>query len=373
MRTDVESSDSRAKLGVWTGTILDRVTTGITRKHYKLIPTLEDAKLDPETLKPAESCLFSVLRPPSQEKALVWIDDRFVTAYQTVGQIPIIGINDILRILRDSDTLPDDEYYDLLVRLRAGNFRFIPVTKEEIVYQLRQANVIADGVVETKGLRVLRRYVAGCFSSPESLQRPPMPEGTPNPSGEIGFALSLNSAVLDALLQLWKDGGGSDECQARCAWLLKELLYEHRLLIDVAYSHTATIGLPAASALFCSTMLGHAAVADFGGEDTKLRRELAQWLFAAVVRPRLEAEPGAPQATCSYLKQYFRGLDPDHLDRRERQVAMVLHQKMLRDLPELIRRELEKDSEFMSEVGLRLIAVTELDGVRFAPRSPSEY
>ena len=107
-----------------------------------------------------------------------------MNGYFQSGKIPIIGINEVLKGLVSSGSISDSEYYNTITKLRATNVRFIPVEKEEILYYLSQARVVENGsLIETRELRILRRYIAACLSEKNILQFPPMPENTSNRDG----------------------------------------------------------------------------------------------------------------------------------------------------------------------------------------------
>ena len=77
--------------------------------------------------------------------------------------MPIIGINEVLLGLRNRDQLSDDEYFETLLKLRAGNVRYVPIEVDEILYHLSRTDCVNGGLVETKELTTLRRYLAACL------------------------------------------------------------------------------------------------------------------------------------------------------------------------------------------------------------------
>ena len=63
--------------------------------------------------------------------------------------------------MKTGEFLSGSGYFASIIQLRAANFRFIPITMAEVLYQLDQAKVSDDGqLVETQELEVIRRYVA---------------------------------------------------------------------------------------------------------------------------------------------------------------------------------------------------------------------
>ena len=151
---------------------------------------------------------MSILSTPTSPDDLLWVDDRCVTSYSQQGQGAglIVGIYEILRILRDASAITEETYYGKLHQLRAGNARFVPVQADEIVYHLRQARVENGRVVPTEALDVLKRYIAACMlPGPAGLQR--LSKATPpaarNPVGETTFFIDLRMSTSDTIGKLW--------------------------------------------------------------------------------------------------------------------------------------------------------------------------
>src|SRR4029450_7482943 len=160
---------------------------------------------------------------------VLWIDDRYAHSYphQQHG-IPIIGINEVLKALVKMGALHDAGYYAYLSRLRAANVRFIPVEQGELLHHLRQARIDHGLLIDSHAPRVVRRSRAACLVEGHMRQRAPMPEGAPNPHGEIAFLINFCSVARETLRAVWAEESADDlTCQARAEWLLSNLYVDY--------------------------------------------------------------------------------------------------------------------------------------------------
>jgi hypothetical protein len=96
------------------------------------------------------------------------------------------------------------------------------------------------------------------------------------------------------------------------------------------------------------------------------RRRYFDWLFDRILRKRLEAEPGLVATIADLLKRALLDTDraeiPKHIPET---VVTWLLQEFYEDLPQPIRDELKRDTDFMASIGLRS-AIT-IDGLHFDP------
>src|SRR5262249_7348922 len=151
------SSERRIQLAAWMKQLLEHIRTGLETGTYELIAISDElrAKIKEERSQVNQkneehlslACLTDLfLFPPKPEDAL-WIDDRFTSKYLHREGAPIIGINEILIGLRKRKVLSEDEYFEALLKLRAGNIRYIPIEVDEILYHLSRTDCINDGLV----------------------------------------------------------------------------------------------------------------------------------------------------------------------------------------------------------------------------------
>ena len=103
--------------------------------------------------------------------------------------------------------------------LRASDSRFIAFDAEELLSAFREAPVENGVVVGTHRLRVFRQYYARCLLEADTLRPPSDDLQQPN---EWQFLLTCGSAVLDAIVRIWKSGSEKEKV-AQSEWLLRSM------------------------------------------------------------------------------------------------------------------------------------------------------
>ena len=150
-------------------TLLDKLQVGLGSKWQMLpIPTLDVE----EKHSPQSACVLELTLAPVVPGAFVWFDDRFLNGFAHCGSIPTTSAYDVLRFLHRSGSLDDATLFSKLHRLRAANFRYVPIEADEIVHHLQLARIDSDSVVESPELTTIRRYVSACLFERENLQIP---------------------------------------------------------------------------------------------------------------------------------------------------------------------------------------------------------
>ena len=165
--------------------------------------------------------LNELIRSKISDSVLI-VDDRlFNSSPITVNRIPIYGIPDILSYLRDIGKIDDETFFLHLIKLRQGNYRFLPLSKDEILHNLSKAEVIDGRVVETEGLLVLRKYLSACLLDEDSLQISP---DTVSGSHERTFIAESTLAINNAISGCWQNGK-SERTIAKSDWILENLYF----------------------------------------------------------------------------------------------------------------------------------------------------
>ena len=98
---------------------MDKLRRGIDENIYRLLPPLQNEKVEEPILR----CLLSLLQlnqHGEENNCLLWIDDRCLTGYRFSNGLPVVGINEILALLVRRGILTENEYYDKIHCLRAG-------------------------------------------------------------------------------------------------------------------------------------------------------------------------------------------------------------------------------------------------------------
>ncbi len=359
-RNTLKEHDRRRDAAGWLDRIINRVRVGLDAGNYQIIATaygdagLDDAK-DPA---PEMSALRLLLSFERRESDVIWVDDRCISSYAHANGAPIVGVLEVMRSLVSAGQLSVSQYFERLFRLRAGNVRFIPVHKTEILHHLAEAPVEAGTVKETRGLAILRRSVAASLLQGTVLQRPPMPSGSPNENGELEYIVGLGRAIIDALVGAWKNH--ADDLQmakAKSEWILRNLYLDHLSLFAVpALRELGAEEQRYILATSLVALLTQAVVLPDDGtpsDSPSSRRQYCEWVFERVLEQRLEAEPWLLAAVAESLKKSILSTIDAAQAGSARAVARGVFRDFYRDLPEPVRNELWQDADFMASIGIR--------------------
>jgi hypothetical protein len=239
-------------------------------------PTLPHENRNPNA---AEFCLMQLLQSPAGEGHFVWLDERYLNAYERCGEVPIITTLGIIEELRQVGHISTVDYFSYRHRLRSADFRYIPLQPEELLFHLQRAAVVEQQVKATPELEVTRRYLASGLLDKGSLQLPPLTFQSPKPAGELELLLSTTHALADSLVGVFADSSLDVAVQrARADWLLRSLWlvpehYRHILGAAEEASEEQTRAKGAGDSILLGKLIDRNS---FSGEDG--RQRYAQWL-----------------------------------------------------------------------------------------------
>jgi hypothetical protein len=357
IKAEVAEYDRHQELAEWLKRLKDRVSEGFDDGIYvgisigdNLPPQIDDPDLAANYDFANVSDLLHFKPQPGDA---IWVDDRYTNGYSNMSGAPIITITDILAALRLRGKLTEAEYYGKLIKLRAGNIRYLPLTKDEILFHLNQARVIHGSLIETEDLAVLRRYAAACLFDSNALQRSPLPPEAANMWGELHFVLETTGAGTDSIAAVWEDEEDNlDHVKARANWLIENLYvgkFGIRNLLpnsDPQSDGLYYVGLDLGELLAKGIGVGNPLAPE--GEQSR-RQQYFQWLDEKIIGPRIKADPGAVAAAA----KVFANLFAEHASRQyetpsEKNFSQFVMQKLFLDLPEPIKDELKIDATVMS-------------------------
>jgi hypothetical protein len=140
------------------------------------------------------------------------IDDRYLNQHATIShkgaETPIRTTIDLVAGMQ----LAREEHAELITRLRAAGFAFVPLTKDELASFLERAAVVNEELVETAELRALR----------ENLQMCRMSLGLQLPQESVWFDGAVR-VLLETLRAQWREGADFEIAKARSNWMLAQL------------------------------------------------------------------------------------------------------------------------------------------------------
>lgn len=360
-RREMQDAQDREALANWVDQVLERVTKAIDSGDIKLWPA---KSADGDDLRNGMSyrCLEALLAFEGTPRDVIWTDDRYLNGFVRRDTVPIVGVLEVLRSLAKRGALSNDQYYEKLLRLRAANARFLPLTTDEIVYHLSQARVEGRTVVVTHSLTVLAGYIAACLADAPILQRPPVPEGASNSQGEMGFLLGLIRTIVETIAALWRTGSESTEVTARADWVLSNLFVNHSGVAEVATPGSQAYDPRYLASMTIASLLSQGIRFGSGkdGEGRNRRRAYYRWLTHRFLERQFAADDQIASSVAGILKRTLVDVLVEAKSQPQyHPVAIQLVRQLYEDLPQQVRTELWRDSEFMAAIGSKpLVAVT---------------
>lgn len=349
----------------WLNALLDRVNIGLSTGVYEAIPFKLPKSKKKEEFKnePEAQALITLMNLKTDKKYgdLIWIDDRFVNSFNYMNTIPVIGINEILKILVSLKHISEDAYYNYLYRLRAANVRYIPLESGEIIHYLQKATHKDDSGIRinnTKELLALRRYIPGCLLEGKNLQIPPLAPGSPNANGEMAFLFGLSHALNDTIISIWQDEKDDEAINVYSNWILFNLYIDHVGLFNSVQSdklendNKHLTGVSIASLLSRGIQLG------------EKRKAYFHWLEQNILEQRLQTEPSLLFLISDVMKKSLSGVI-DNAESSEKINYLTLAQSFFKDLPKAIADELAKDLAFSEMLKIQTEQVTAFDDLVF--------
>lgn len=219
VNSDLWNGETASKVAGWSqalASLIERLRRGIADNTYAVMPEFAMKPDDPDYEgDPDVLCLRGILLFETKEGDLLWTDDRYLNGHAMLGSARIASTFEVLRLLRTLDALPADKYYASLLSLREWRALFLPLDPEEIAYHTAK-----NGIPESAGLHVLRRWLATAFLNGSRLQF----DATTLDRGEFRNVLDLHRAVEDSVIQIWKDSSTPiEDRKHRAKWVLEEL------------------------------------------------------------------------------------------------------------------------------------------------------
>lgn len=290
----------RTDLANWTRALLDRVQRGIAQKRYRVLPQTATPQKEKERLGPDGLGIGALLRAVGGSKSgVLWCDDRMVNRHLLVGSRPIVGIVEVLLMLRGKGVLSDADYFEKLIHLRRSNVRYLPATTEEIIHHLRQAVVTEGRLVETPALACLRRYINACLLDRERLLPPQKSAGEGRQDiREWDFAIQTRRAADEALRKIWNQESDSLEIRtAQADWLWRCLYIEvlgmrQALIVERQSGEERELTAFSIGSMFTLGILLPLTVPGASAATVPPRKAYYNWLTEQVLLPLDQSNPG---------------------------------------------------------------------------------
>jgi hypothetical protein len=377
----IEHYDRLKKIEDWLNQLIARVSEGVDDGTYEFIPIPDERIAQRDEREEAvnqdfTSTLDLFLFAP-QEGDVIWLDDRALNKYgwrrENEIAIPLIGIQEVLLALRAQDALDEHDHYDLLLKMRESDFRYLPLEADEVLYHLKRARIENGVLIETEALRSIRRYYSSCMLDKEFLQFARLADGSPNPHSELPFIIQTINHVADAIANVWRDTNTNTETVvARADWILRSLytgnfgcssLWPDDIPLSVQSAATV-IGFDLCNLVMRGIgMMGN----PFLGTDVNQRRnEYFDWLSSRVIDTACASDPETIKSAAAEVRERF-GLIKSQIQKSEEQelFARAFAGKFFVDLPEVIAQQIEFDDDMIEWLQLRIGSTASIGGETF--------
>jgi hypothetical protein len=205
------------------------------------------------------------------------VDDRFVNQHLHMiieeRQIPILSSLDVLDDLARRSVIARDKLFAHRTYLRQAGFQLIPVTEDELSYQLDKAPLADDAVVETAELRAIRESILKARMA-KMLQIP----------GEAPWLLGSMSAIVRNIRRLWQVKLNRQEAAAYAQWLIN--------LLDVrGFAASAIPGNERGFAFYAQAAQVLQAMTPPTDVSSEVRDSYFEWIDDAIVIEMKETQP----------------------------------------------------------------------------------
>ena len=215
-------------------------------------------------------------------------DDRFLNNHPHVDSdgrsVPIASTLDLLDSLASSGAMSEADRRIHRTRLRRAGYLFIPVAKDELLWQLRTAAVRNGRLVETAELRAVRESVLLTRIN-DYLQLP----------AELPWLATTLQAFVAALKDLWRESTNPSDTSARADWILGQIDprgWAHRLPSEEAGPVTEANR----AQQFVQLLLPHPET------SPEVKEQYWEWIETRLLKPIQETEP----RLYSWLVETFR-------------------------------------------------------------------
>lgn len=376
-RATLEEYARRAAVAAQAEKLLQRISSGLEDGRYEFVAISDERLTETEDCDDSDNLDFAAMaelfRYESVNWDVLWIDDRAINKHPFRVGAPIIGINEILVALRQREVIDQHEYYELTLKLRAENFRYIPIDDDEILYHLKKAP-IRDGVVsETRNLAILRRYVASCLSDTKYLQPEVTADGLRNPFGEHPFVTNCLMVFTAAIAACWEDESASDEIsRARADWVFDNLYVGLFGMLHLQGRNLpGTLPVRLLGRDIAGLMMKAITIGDplHPERHSEKRGAYFEWLAARVTNPRFRSEPRILRATVTEIERMFAAFSAvGKQGGDQRIVEKILLQRLFMDFPDRLRSEIDLDTQTREWLGVATFAAAEVGGLTFDGR-----
>ena len=325
----------------------------IDQEKYRILPP-GLRKSDPNWHL-EDDFLSSLLNVSKDQTELVISDDRFLNSFLKASDVEIFSILELAGILRNAEIISDDEFFDIILKLRKANVRFIPPMQEEILNHLPEN--IQDG--ETANLKTLRQYLFSCFRDKEILSSN---QGNRPPSftyGELAFYINSLNAINSSIFEIWKSKMNIEEKAARSELIISTLFIDNASMSAIfrgAENIKGHLQLYAQSIIkfFLESM----------SSEIEDRASFFNWIETKLIKSIVDSTENVSKIIADilidYIDKILSTMPPERLGQ-----ARLFYCRFYEDLPNGIKDTISEDAAFLKRIGISTYKVMSLANKSF--------
>lgn len=344
--------------------LIEHLRVGIKSGRFRALPSVRVAPVPKSRgSKSLEMvALQGVLGGSHEQGSVFWCDDRFLSAYDNANGALVVTTVGVLEALRVRGKLARPDFFEALLRLRAGNMRFVPLDRDELLYHLRNASLVGSEISETRELSIERRYFTACLVDGGILQRVGACPNRARTYGEMPFLTASLTAIRLAILEAWRTPDVPlARREAESAWLA-DLIPDYLPFAPIAETgDTQFLALTLAGLLVQAMQLDSAR----RGVRTATRAQYLEWVDRVLLGPALRRDSLLIVAVTDKAKRLLRQRPSRSAKKAERLVASKIVGDLVCDFPKAVREEIFKDQSFAEFHQLRTVSLIQVADYSF--------
>lgn len=343
-----------------------RLADGIAKGQFTVTPSLpsEDAEEDAGDERPLALALREIIRAADSLQDRIWIDDRMVSGFTQFGVARVVGLLDILSVLRLQHGLDDETWYAKLLELRAGGCLFIPITADEVLRWLARAPVRDGVVVETSELTTLRRYAGLVLRYQDRLRVQPGDGALAGQPLELPAALGLRQLMRECVVERWNAQVSVETARAQSDWLWRAFRSEHPPQPPAGPIVTPILF---AALNFAELIAGGLQIVSVGEMRAYQRRAAYfAWVDEVAIHGRFKMDPHLGRETATFARSLLRvdeGFEVK-LKAKERRELRKLTRIVFSQLPPEVQ-EVIGDESLLKDLGIDSSGILGIQSLQF--------
>jgi tetratricopeptide (TPR) repeat protein len=346
---------------VWLKRLREHVRTGLEKRYFMVANPSSGEQAAQEVLEePYLGLLVDFTNQSRGNDVVSCIDDRFLGNAEEIGKSPVIDVLDILVSLKSSSKIDSTRLFGSFHVLRRENFRYIPLSSEELLFQLSKAEDSNGDFVETAELKAIRRYYSGCLIDWSCIQKTSANARSMEKS-EVMFGAMIVRVISKVLIAIWNDQRLSiEQKQHRSDWLLLNLW------LDIAAARTLenppqepianTIGMGSAHLILEIVQIGIKTKSHF-------REAYLEWLFT-----RIDAKAEPSSNLMKEVRRLFLSFASGTKTKEHQRIIRAFLAKVIFELPTWFLEQCNFSRKEIEKLGLSKFHPIHLGKVKFDSR-----